>query len=53
MDREEALGRVQSKAIYGRLKSVLEFKGEITYRAYIVDPNCINLNYQELEDRKI
>jgi hypothetical protein len=32
---------------------MLEFNGEITYRAYFVDPDRIDLNYQELEDRKI
>jgi 8-oxo-dGTP diphosphatase len=53
VDREDALDRVQRKAIYGRLRNMLEFKGEITYRAYFVDPNRIDLNYQELEDRKI
>jgi 8-oxo-dGTP diphosphatase len=53
VDREDALGRVQRKAIYGRLRNMLEFGGEITYRAYIVDPNRIDLNYQELEDRQI
>lgn len=53
VNREEALSRVQRKAIYGRLKKMLEFTGEITYRAYFVDPNRIDLNYEELEDRKI
>jgi 8-oxo-dGTP diphosphatase len=53
VDREEALKRVQRKAIHGRLRDMLEFDGEITYRAYFVDPNRIDLKYQELEDRKI
>ena len=53
VNREEALSRVQRKAIYGRLKNMLEFNGEITYRAYIVDPNRIDITYEELEDRKI
>jgi 8-oxo-dGTP diphosphatase len=53
VNREEALSRVQRKAIYGRLKNMLEFNGEITYRAYIVDPNRIDISYEELEDRKI
>lgn len=51
--REEVLSRVQRKAIYGRLKNMLEFSGKITYRAYFVDPNRVDLNYHELEDRKI
>ena len=53
VDREEALDRVQRKAIRGRLKNMLEFEGAITYRAYFVDPNRVDFNYQELEDRKI
>ena len=50
---EEALFRVKREAIYRRLKNMLEFSGEITYGAYFVDPNRIDLNYKELEDRKI
>jgi 8-oxo-dGTP diphosphatase len=53
VDAEEALSRVKREAIYRRLKNMLEFSGEITYRAYFVDPNRIDLNYKELEDRKI
>jgi 8-oxo-dGTP diphosphatase len=53
VDREEALSRVKREAIYKRLKNMLEFSGEITYRAYFVDPNRVDLNYKELEDRKI
>ena len=53
VNRAGALSRVQRKAIYGRLKNMLEFNGEITYRAYIVDPNRIDIRYEELEDRKI
>jgi 8-oxo-dGTP diphosphatase len=53
VDSEEALSRVKRQAIYKRLKNMLEFSGEITYRAYFVDPNHIDLNYRELEDRKI
>lgn len=53
VDRDEALSRVKREAIYKRLKNMLEFSGEITYRAYYVDPNRNSLNYRELEDRKI
>jgi 8-oxo-dGTP diphosphatase len=53
VDREEALSRVKREAIYKRLKNMLEFSGEVTYRAYFVDPNRIDLNYGELEERKI
>ena len=53
VNREDVLSRVKREAIRGRLMNMLEFSGEITYRAYFVDPNRINRNYQELEDRKI
>lgn len=53
VDRNAALSRVKRQAIYGRLKKMLEFSGEITYRVYFVDPQRIDLNYTELEDRKI
>ena len=53
IDRAKALSLVKREAIYKRLKNMLEFSGEITYRAYFVDPNRIDLNYKELEDRKI
>ncbi len=53
VDRDEVLARIKRDAIYERMKDMLEFTGEITYRAYFVDPNRIDLNYKELEDRKI
>ncbi len=53
VDRDDVLSRIKRDAIYGRMKNMLEFTGEITYRAYFVDPNRIDLNYEELEDRKI
>jgi 8-oxo-dGTP diphosphatase len=53
VNREEALPRVKREAIYKRLKNMLEFSGEITYRAYFVDPNRVDMNYRELEDRKV
>ncbi len=53
VDSGEALFRVKREAIYKRLKTMLEFSGEVIYRAYFVDPNRIDLNYKELEARKI
>jgi len=53
VDREEALSRVKREIVCKRLKTMLEFSGEITYGAYLVDPNRVDLNYQELETRKI
>jgi 8-oxo-dGTP diphosphatase len=49
----EALARVKREVIYKRLKNMLEFSGKITYQAYFVDPNCSDLKYKELEERKI
>jgi len=53
VDSAEALSRVKREAIYKRLKNMLEFSGEVTYRAYYVDPNQVDLNYRELENRRI
>jgi 8-oxo-dGTP diphosphatase len=53
VDRDKALPLVKREAIYKRLKNMLEFSGEITYRAYFVDPTRIDLDYKELEERKI
>lgn len=53
VDRGKALSRVKREVIYKRLKNMLEFSGKITYRAYFVDPNRIDLNYKELEEREI
>jgi 8-oxo-dGTP diphosphatase len=51
--KDEALLRVKHPSIHRRLKTMLEFSGEVTYRAYFVDPNQIDPGYKELEDRKI
>ena len=53
VNRDEVLARIKRDAIYERMKDMLEFSGEITYRAYFVDPTRIDLNYKELENRKI
>jgi 8-oxo-dGTP pyrophosphatase MutT (NUDIX family) len=53
VDREQVLGRVKRQAIRGRLQKMLEFSGRVTYRAYFVDPNRMDLHYEELEDREI
>ncbi len=53
VNREDALGLVERKAIYKRLKNMLEFSGEINYLAYLVNPAIKDLNYQEFENRKI
>lgn len=51
--KDDVLSRVKHPSIHGRLKNMLEFSGVVTYRAYFVDPNHIDLGYKELEDRKI
>jgi len=53
VNREDALSLVRRDAIHRRLKNMLEFDGTVTYRAYFVDPNRVDLNYKELLDRKI
>jgi 8-oxo-dGTP diphosphatase len=53
VNREEVLSRVKRDAVNKRLKNMLEFSGELTYRAYFIDPDRIDLNYEEVEDRKI
>lgn len=53
VNRDEVLARIKRDAIYERMKDMLEFSGEITYRAYLVDPNRIDVKYTELEGRKI
>ena len=53
VERSEALSRVRREVIHKRLKSMLEFSGQITYRAYFVDASRFDPNYVELEERKI
>jgi len=53
IDPAEAVKLVKRQAILRRLQDMLAFSGDVIYRAYFVDPNRIDLNYQELEDRKI
>ena len=53
VDRDRALSRVKRPSIRGRLKNMLEFSGEVTYRAYFVDPNGVDHEYTLLEERKI
>jgi len=53
VDRDKFLTRIKRDAIYGRMKNMLEFSGEITYRAYFVDPNRVDMTFKELMDRNI
>ena len=53
VERNDVMRRVKRDAIQKRLKNMLEFTGEIKYLAYLVDPNRIDLNYQEVENRNI
>jgi len=53
VERDETLSRIKRKSIYKRMKDMLEFTGEIIYRAYHVDPHQTDVKYTELEDRKI
>lgn len=53
VERSEALARVKRPAIRGRLQTMLEFSGQVTYRAYFVDPLQVDVPYTELEERWI
>ena len=53
VNRDEVLLRIKRDSIHGRMKDMLEFTGEVIYRAYFVDPNRADVKYTELEDRKI
>ena len=53
VNRDDVLSRIKRKSIYKRMKDMLEFSGEIVYRAYLVDPYQVDRKYTEWEDRKI
>ena len=53
VDRTKALDLVKRDAINKRLRTMLEFTGEVTYRVYKVDPMRSDMPYEEYEDRKI
>ena len=53
VNRDDVLSRIKRRSIYKRMKDMLEFSGEIVYRAYLVDPNQVDRKYTEWEDRKI
>ena len=53
VDRDKALGLVKRDAINKRLRAMLEFKGEVTYRVYKVNPMRSDMSYEEYEDRRI
>ena len=53
VNRDEVLSRIKRTSIYNRMQDMLDFSGEIIYRAYHVDPHQIDRKYTELEDRKI
>lgn len=53
VERSEALARVKRPAIRGRLQTMLEFSGQVMYRAYFVDPLQVDVPYTELEERWI
>jgi len=53
VNHDDVLSRIKRKSIYKRMKDMIEFSGEIIYRAYLVDPYQVNRKYTEWEDRKI
>ena len=52
VDRDEVLSWIKRKSIYKRMKDMLDFSGEIIYRAYHVDQHQTGRKYTEWEDRK-
>ena len=53
VERGEVFSRIKREVIYKRMKDMLDFSGEVIYRAYLVDPNRAHVRYTELEDRNI
>jgi 8-oxo-dGTP diphosphatase len=53
VDKQDVLSRISRPSIQGRMKKMLEFSGQITYRAYRVDARDVNAPYEVYEDRLI
>ncbi len=51
--RNEALARIVRPSIHARLKDMLDFTGQVVYRAYSVEPNAIHAGYTVHEERMI
>lgn len=53
VDKADVLFRISRPSIRGGMKKMLEFSGQITYRAYRVDAYDVNAPYEIYEDRLI
>ncbi len=51
--RDEALGRIIRPAIRERMRDMLEFSGQVVYRAYSFDANEVHTEYTVHEERTI
>ena len=53
VDRGEALSRVVRPAIRDRLRDMLEFNGQVVYRAYAFDAGAAHTEYIVHEERRV
>ena len=53
VDREEALARILRPAIRDRMRDMLEFDGQVVYRAYAFDAGEVHTEYTVQEERRI
>lgn len=53
VERDEALARIIRPAIRDRMRDMLEFDGQVVYRAYTFDANEVHTEYTVHEERRI
>lgn len=53
VERDEALARILRPAIRDRMRDMLEFDGQVVYRAYTFDANELHTEYTVHEERRI
>jgi len=53
VNRTEALSRIKLPVIRDRMKDMLEFDGQVVYRAYTFDTNATRAEYTIKEERNI
>jgi len=53
VERDEALSRILRPAIRDRMRDMLEFDGQVVYRAYTFDAGEVHTNYTVHEERRI
>lgn len=53
VERDESLARIIRPAIRDRMRDMLEFDGQVVYRAYAFDANEVHTEYTVYEERRI